>query len=236
MLDNEREREREREREKLLWGNEIRVNSSEAFSGISRVPLNERQARGIECTVIDPEKRNLPAILKCAMAAFSCTVIMWNNTREKKKERGGGERERERRAMCHRYIEKFQRPFPRLCLRSSFHKQLLPCPFPGPFYVPPLPLTTEIDAGNAISSDSSAFILWCTFSLRPNDLSRTNLRICINTIGVDSRGNSSASQDSKLTEVCRQSYYLRAITKPRGEIAGSDLQYWPDWPDKRCLH
>lgn len=79
-------------------------------------------------------------------------------------------------------------------------------PVPPPFLASPL--TTEIDAGNAISSDSSAFILWCTFSVRPSDLSPTNLRICINTMGVDSRGNSSGSQDSKLTEVCRQSYYL----------------------------
>jgi len=148
LLDNERERERERE--KLLWGNEIRVNSSEAFSGISRVPLNERQARGIECTVIDPEKRNLPAILKCAMAAFSCTVIMWNNTREKKKERGGGrERERERRAMCCGIgiLKNSKGPFPVFASGRRFTSNYYPVPSPVPSMSPPSPSRQRLMRG-----------------------------------------------------------------------------------------
>lgn len=76
--------------------------------------------------------------------------------------------------------------------------------------------TTEIDAGNAISSGrGGAFILRCTFSVHDP---RANSRICINT-GSGGRIREGIlrgrGSDAKLTKVCRQSYYLSgAESKP----------------------
>lgn len=73
-----------------------------------------------------------------------------------------------------------------------------------------LPLTTEIDAGNAISSGSSAFILWCTFPYVLTISPGANLRICINTIGDGfEKKFFGVAQRSHLAEV--HSHYLRAI-------------------------
>lgn len=152
---------------------------------------------------------------------------MWNNTKEKEREK--------KRATCSGIgiLKNSKGPFPSLLFLSSrllrpgvVSRASTPSP---PFALPPAPysptLRTEIDAGNAISSGSSAFILWCTFSVRPDDFSRANLRICINTIGMDSRGNSSGSRDSKLQpEVCRRSYYFDTI---QGHEMESSLRNLP---------
>lgn len=214
------ERERERREKKKEAGYLARRRSAsklgrETFPPAFRAALTsfERQARGIAQSSIQ-KNEIFAAIPKRTAPTFSrARNYVKQYVREKKKGRNserGRERERERTARHGIGILKNSKgPFPVFApvvvSRATTRSRPLPL----------TPLTTEIDAGNAISSGSSAFILWCTFSVRPDDLSRANLRICINTIGVDSRGNSSGSRDSKLTEVCRQSYYLPSDTAAR---------------------
>lgn len=84
-----------------------------------------------------------------------------------------------------------------------------------------------------------AFILRCTFSVRP-DLSRANLRICINTIRLDSRGNSSGVERRMLSS--RKCAANPIIFGPTPPLVADRIAAWifdidsADWKSSQRKH